>query len=181
MTISYQCWDSLCYNMLQWWLFSCIPTSFITNLAVRELPSDEPVAICQLPMGRGQCGCCAPVRNQNSREYPKGFPGGFMELEIPIPPYATNLKQGDDISYKGYLMIKNRDLMGYNADEWIIMDRYLKLVNISTAGPGGSKFTVITATLCMDIEPTVLELHAAGLRTTHDYGEYLPESNSWQN
>ena len=61
------------------------------------------------------------------------------------------------------------------------MDRYLKLINISIAGPGGSKFTVITATLCMDIEPTVLELQAAGLRTTHDYGEYLPESNSWQN
>ena len=72
-------------------------------------------------MGRGwqQCACCATVRNQNSRDYPKGFPGGFMELERPIPPYATNLKQGDDISYKGYLMIKNRDLMGYNADEWI--------------------------------------------------------------
>ena len=48
------------------------------------------------------------------------------------------------------------------------MDRYLKLINISTAGPGGSKFTVITATLCMDIEPTVLELQAAGLMTTEN-------------
>ena len=114
-------WLMSSYNMSQWWLHNIVksynimiyhdqfrwmcPVLYDKFISMLRFSMLQHVTMFQWwacgnlsPMGRGwqQCGCCAPVRNQNSREYPKGFPGGFMELEIPIPPYATNLKQGDD-------------------------------------------------------------------------------------
>lgn len=93
---------------------------YVTMMVNQLHSSDEPVTICRQWAEDGSSAVAVHRWEIRILGSSQGVPRGLHGARDTNTTMCHQSKtRGWLISYKGYLMIKNRDLMGYNADEWI--------------------------------------------------------------